>query len=151
MSSEYRGGGKEKLIWIYFISSGSVPMNELLLTNQGNGTTVSQPLAVMPADVAVQQQQQGIVTSVGGIAENGGVVVPTTSNALMAVLSAPMLVNGGVATNVGGEMKVESHPGQQLQQQQPQQPPASIPQEFASMTEHDLISYINPNCFEQGE
>lgn len=127
-------------------------MNELLLTNQGNGTTVSQPLAVMPADVAVQQQQQqGIVTSVGGIAENGGVVVPTTSNALMAVLSAPMLVNGGVATNVGGEMKVESHPGQQLQQQQPQQPPASIPQEFASMTEHDLISYINPNCFEQGE
>lgn len=129
-------------------------MNELLLTNQGNGTTVSQPLAVMPADVAVQQQQQGIVTSVGGIAENGGVVVPTTSNALMAVLSGPMLVNGGVATNVGGEMKVESHPGQQLQQQQqqqPQQPPASIPQEFASMTEHDLISYINPNCFEQGE
>lgn len=120
-------------------------MNELLLTNQGNGTTVSQPLAVMPADVAVQQQQQQ------GIVENGGVVVPTTSNALMAVLSAPMLVNGGVATNVGGEMKVESHPGQQLQQQQPQQPPASIPQEFASMTEHDLISYINPNCFEQGE
>lgn len=124
-------------------------MNELLLTNQGNGTTVSQPLAVMPADVAVQQQQQQ-----QGIVENGGVVVPTTSNALMAVLSAPMLVNGGVATNVGGEMKVESHPGQQLQQQQqqqPQQPPASIPQEFASMTEHDLISYINPNCFEQGE
>lgn len=27
----------------------------------------------------------------------------------------------------------------------------TIPQEIATMSEHDLISYINPQCFEQGK
>lgn len=42
---------------------------------------------------------------------------------------------------------------QQIQQQQQQQPnttTANIPQDIAIMSDNDLISYINPSCFDQG-
>lgn len=46
------------------------------------------------------------------------------------------------------------HQQQQLQQQQQQQPisttTANIPQDIAIMSDNDLISYINPSCFDQG-
>lgn len=44
---------------------------------------------------------------------------------------------------------------QQHQMQQQQQPisttTANIPQDIAIMSDNDLISYINPSCFDQGE
>lgn len=34
--------------------------------------------------------------------------------------------------------------------QQPTTGTTTIPQEIATMSDHDLISYINPSCFDQG-
>lgn len=35
-------------------------------------------------------------------------------------------------------------------QQQQQGAPAAIPQELTTMTDNDLLSFINPSCFDQG-
>lgn len=41
-----------------------------------------------------------------------------------------------------------------IQTQQPQQPTTNanaIPQDITTMSDNDLISYINPSCFDQGK
>lgn len=112
-----------------------------------------------PAVVSVGASDQGSLVGVSLASENNSRVsladvVPVTSNALIAALSGGPLMGGTAGSTVGvssavsqGEVKTVNPGGQQQQQQQP---PASIPQEIATMSEHDLISYINPNCFEQG-
>lgn len=116
--------------------------------------------SIVPTDLSADRATPMVTNVVPGVIENAAAVglvdVPVTSNALIAALHVPMLVSsggstvGGAAQVVGGDVKVGSNPVVQQQQAQ-QQPPASIPQEIATMSEHDLISYINPNCFEQGE
>lgn len=146
------------------MASTGMVVNDLMLTNTGSVTTVG-------GSSGGQQQSLGGVL-VGGsvdaslvahqvVADNavvGMVGVTTSSSALMAALNGgPMMAPGGsIGANgvqgvvVGCEVKAGNVPVAVGQQQQ-QQPPASIPQEIATMSEHDLISYINPNCFEQGE
>lgn len=41
--------------------------------------------------------------------------------------------------------------GQQQQQQQPTTTTNAIPQELTTMSDNDLLSYINPSCFDQGK
>lgn len=133
----------------------------MILTNAGNVPVVDG--SVVPTDLTmgpVTAQGMGSVngaTLVGGSVGAGCVavdnstvglvdVVPTTSSVLMTALNGPLMVPAsGVAQGLQNEVKVANPVGQQ------QQPPASIPQEIATMSEHDLISYINPHCFDQGE
>lgn len=117
--------------------------------------------SIVPTDLSVGRTTPMMTNGVPGVIENNAaavrlVDVPVTSDALIAALNVPMLVSsgntvGGAPQVVGSEVKVDSNPVVQQQQQAQQQPPASIPQEIATMSEHDLISYINPNCFEQGK
>lgn len=129
------------------MTTNGIVVNDLMLTNSGPVTTVGQPSVVVSAT-----DPSLVANGNGGVVES---LVPTSSNALIAALNGqgPMMVTtGGVVSGagvVGCEVKTGGNPVAVAVGQQ--QPPASIPQEICTMSEHDLISYINPNCFEQGE
>ena len=114
------------------IATTGIVVNDLLLTNTTSVASSMPPGLVMPTDLSV-----GATAS---LAASGLVDVP---------MMVPQSSVGGalVPSSVTTEVKTVNGVNQQPQQQ----PPASIPQEIATMSDHDLISYINPNCFEQGE
>uniref|UniRef100_A0A336LQ50 CSON011690 protein n=1 Tax=Culicoides sonorensis TaxID=179676 RepID=A0A336LQ50_CULSO len=90
------------------------------------------------------------------------------SNALLHVMSKSQSLSLPHQSTITSESQLQNnHQQQQLQQQQQQQQlhlhhqqqaqqstsatvQTSIPQEIATMSESDLISFINPNAFDQG-
>lgn len=138
-------------------TSGMV-VNDMLLTNTGSITTGGSLSTDVtgPATIVTTTGGGGIVDGSGNGGAGGGVVVvvPTTSNALMAAaMNVPMMVasSQGCPAQVGTgtvEVAKADNGGPVLGGAPP--PPSTIPPEITIMSDHDLISYINPNCFDQG-